>query len=84
MQGLNDVRLANDADVDLTIIGTQLEIVTVDQDNSWAANSLPLRMQIFITCSPQSMRCKSGQFWIHMYKQNTAEENVAQQSFCDK
>jgi len=49
LQGLIDVsvqslfRLADAAVVDLmlTIIDTQLEMVTIDQENSWTANSPP-------------------------------------------
>ena len=49
LQGLNDVRvqrsfrLADAAVVDLmlTIINTQLEMVSIDQDNRWTASSLP-------------------------------------------
>ena len=49
LQGLNDVsvqrsfRLADAAVVDLmlTIKNTQLEIVSIDQENRWTANSLP-------------------------------------------
>ena len=63
LQGLNDVsvqsqvRLADAALVDLmlTIIDTQLEIVTIDQENRWTANSPPFCIYIFNTCSPQSM-----------------------------
>ena len=52
----SQVRLADAALVDLMLtIDAQLEIVIIDQENRWTANSPPFCIHIFNTCSPQSM-----------------------------
>ncbi len=82
----SQVRLADAAVVDLmlTIIDTQLEMVTIDQEQSWTANSLPsaFRSLTPVVHNPCDARVNNYD-WIQMYKQNTVEESIAPQSFCD-